>query len=474
MRNSHAARYNRAYPLAYVLTLSAMLGIFSGCGGGIYGPKQPLPDVVDGCEYEILMGPFPPVILHCDEVHDLGTVRSDARVEIRVGETAEATHLDLSGFRNLLALRIDNSNIKTLDLSRNGTLTDVQLNMPGLVDLRLPAMQSGAVTLRNMPKLTELDTSGTRFHSLSLSGVLGFDVNRLLAHTEIRYLELSQLDLAEINLAHLENLQSLSINSFEFQGLNLPAQPISVRVSGDSVKELDLSGGIVRGVVLYSTAIHSLTLSEYDFGTVEVTNHKAATLKISGEKSAPNLEISGGEIENLDLQEHNNLTQLSVIDAPATTQIILPSDAPLTKIDLKNLSLSELDIPGYRTLERLDIQYVPLMQLTAGLLNNLYELNLVDTSISQIPLSSMPNLARLEIAEHGLSGLDFSANLSLNYIRLLRVYGFAELDLPHLNSLGYLWILTSDLSCDSMRKIADQYSGLGEGNFYLSDLHNCD
>ncbi|MCR6650057.1 MAG: hypothetical protein NVV73_00540 [Cellvibrionaceae bacterium] len=363
-----------------------------------------------------------------------------------------------------------------------------------MVDLRLPATQINSVALRNMPELTELDSSGIHVQILKLSGELGFDVTSLLAHNEIRNLELERLELAELNLTPFKNLQFLSISDFESLNLILPVQPIDVRFSGGSVKELDLSSGIVRSVVLNSTAIHLLELPDQDFGSVQVTNHNAATLKITGGASIPVLEITDGEIETLDvidfsslqklslsggkigrlnLQENKNLTQLSVLESLATTQITLPPDAPITEIDLHNLSLSDLDIPGYRTLRRLDIQYVPLTQLTMGMLNNLHELSLVGTSLSEISLGAMPNLATLEIIEHELSGLDLSGNHNVTNLSLLDVYGFTELDLPHL-SLVYLSILESDLSCESLQKIADQFAGLGEsGHLYLTDLSRC-
>lgn len=493
MQNSQPTSYKSAYPLACILILSGMFGLFSGCGGKP-GPKEPLPQAVDGCEYQILMGPFPTTVLHCDEAHALGAVRSDARVEIRVSETAKVTHLDLGGFRNLLALRIDNSNIKTLDLSSNSTLADVQLNMPGLVDLRLPATEINSVALRNMPELTELDSSGTQFQILKLSGELGFDEASLLAHTEIRDLELGRLELAELDLTPFKNLQSLSISDCEFMNLTLPAQPIDLWISEGSIKELDLSSGTVRRVVLNSTAIQWLKLADQDFGSVQVTNHKAATLKITGGESVPVLEITDGEIEALDvddfsslqklslsggkighlnLQENKNLTQLSVLDSLATTQITLPPDAPITEINLQNISLSDLDMPGYRTLIRLDIQYVPLTQLTMEILNGLHELSLAGTLLSEISLSAMPNLVTLEIREHELSGLDLSSNHNVTTLSLLDVHGFTELDLSHLGLVD-LSILGSDLSCESLQKIADQFSGLGEsGNLYLADLGSC-
>ena len=471
MRNSHAIGYKRAYPLAHVLILSGIFGLFSGCGGESW-TREPLPEV-NGCEYDVSRDSLSPAILICDEIHDLGSVSSDRWIEIRVRETAEATHLNLSGFSNLATLKIDNGNIKALDLSRNSDLHDVELDMPGLVDLRLPAIQIGTVSLRNMPMLTELDTSGTQFNRLSLGGNLGFDVRSLLAHAEIWSLVLSQLDLTEIDLAQLENLEALSLFDCEFQDLNWPTQLRELWISGGSTTELDLSGGRVRSVTLTSTAIQSLRLSEYEFGMVQVTNHNAETLKISGEKSAITLNIAGGKIENLDLQEINHLKELSVFDALAATQIILPSGAPLTKIELKNLSLSELDIPSYENLKRLDIQYVPITNLTGGILNNLSELNLVGTSLTEIPLSTMPNLSTLEVAEHELSGLDLSGNRNITFLGLLDVHGFTELDLSHLG-LVYLSIEESDLSCDSLQAIADQSSALREGGYlYLADLSRC-
>lgn len=471
MRNFHAIGYKRAYPLVYVLILFGILGLFSGCGGESW-TREALPEV-NGCEYDVFRDFLSPAILICDEVHDLGSVSSDRWIEIRVRETAEATHLNLSGFRNLATLKIDNGNIKALDLSRNSDLHDIQLDMPGLVDLRLPAMQIGTVSLRNMPMLTELDTSGTQFNRLSLGGNLGFDVKSLLAHTEIWSLVLSQLDLTEINLAQLENLEALSLFDCEFQDLNWPTQLRELWISGGSTTELDLSGGRVHRVTLTSTAIQSLRLSEYESGIIQVTNHNAETLKVSGEKSTITLGITGGKIENLDLQENNNLKELSVIDALATAQIILPSDAPLTEIALKNLSLSELDIPSYETLKRLDIQYVPMTNLTGGILNNLSELNLVGTSLTEIPLSTMPNLSTLQIAEHELSSLDLSGNRNITFLWLLDVHGFTDLDLSHLG-LIYLSIKESDLSCDSLQTVADQFAALREsGHLYLGDLSRC-
>jgi hypothetical protein len=471
MRNSHAIGYKRAYPLAYVLILSGIFGLFSGCGGESW-TREPLPEV-NGCEYDVSRDSLSPAILICDEVHDLGAVSSDRWIEIRVRETAEATHLNLSGFSNLATLKIDNGNIKALDLSRNSDLHDVELDMPGLVDLRLPAIQIGTVSLRNMPMLTELDTSGMRINRLILGGNLGFDVKSLLSHTEIWDLALSQLDLTEINLAQLVNLEALSLFDCEFQDLNWPTQLRELWISGGGTTELDLSGGRVRRVTLTSTAIQSLRLSEYEFGLIQVTNHNAEALKISGENSATTLKITGGKIEHLDLRENNTLKELSIIDTLAVKQIILPFDAPLVEIDLKNLSLRELDIPSYETLKRIDIQYVPLTDLNAGILDNLSELNLVGTTLTEIPLSTMPNLSTLQIAEHKLSGLDLSGNRNITYLGLLDVRGFTEVDLPHLG-LVYLSIVDSDLSCDSLQQIADQFSGLWQGGYlHLPDLDRC-
>lgn len=102
-----------------------------------------------------------------------------------------------------------------------------------------------------------------------------------------------------------------------------------------------------------------------------------------------------------------------------------------------------------------------------------HELSLAGTSLSEISLGAMPNLANLEIIEHELSGLDLSGNHNVTNLSLLDVYGFTELDLSHL-SLVNLSILESDLSCESLQKIADQFAGLGEsGHLYLTDLSRC-
>lgn len=487
-----AIRLTRFHHATRALTLCGLLGLLSACGGKNLSPGGP--PQVEGCDFQTTSQFLAGYVLVCDQLHDLDAARPFAQIfELQIKETADVEHVDLSGFHKLVNLTITNGNIKTLNLSGNTALQDIELNMQGLTHLELPAIQIHTMSLINLPALTELDSSLTQFQILSLSGDLGFDVNSLLSHTEIWSLQLSRINLEGLDLVQMENLKYLQLSDCEYQDLQLPIKKdLELTISGGGTSELDISSTQLAGITLISSQIQTLKVPDLDFVSIKLQSHKATSLSVIDGEAISSLQIIGGDIqsieteslpalqhltlyqaniERLNLQANEGLVMLSVRNTP-TREIVLPDSASITEIDLQNIQLTELHIPGYSTLETLFIMDAPITLLTTGTLPNLHNVYLEKTSLNDLPLESLPNLSKLDILDHQLTQLNLSSNPKLQSLYLSNVSGFTELDLSHLNLNG-LWIVESDLSCNSLQTIQAQNSGLGEEEFYLSDLTGC-
>lgn len=320
---------------------------------------------------------------------------------------------DLTGiedFISLVALRCNDNQLTTLDLSSNADLSYLECwgNQLTSIDLSQNQMLDYLYCMDN--QLINIDLTA----------------NTALVVLRLDYNQLTSLDLTNnINLVYLDFFESQLTTIDLSQNTNL----IELRCGFNQLTNLDLS---------QNTNLEYLYCQNNLIASIDLTQCTNLELLFSPEN----------QIANIDLTQNINLTELYTGDN-YLTDIDLSNNPNLINLRIDNNLLYLLDL-AYQ-----DIQYVNCSnnQITDLIIDSdsLRELFCGNNPISIFDATPHHNLEMLEIFNAGLFSIDLSQNQNLWFLSIGENPDLWNLDLSNNTSLEHLDVWTNSLSNLDMR-----------------------
>lgn len=362
---------------------------------------------------------------------------------------------DLTGiewFTNLRVLDCSDQQIKTLDLSHNTALEELECYWNyGVTELDLSKNEALRILNCANTSISRLDLSHNRaLTSLSCGGtpITSLDLSN---HSEIVEVYcVGGGSLRQINLSGCSKLVTLSCPEQELTSLNLSdcAELRVLNVRDNQLSSLDLS--------------HNPKLTDLD----------CAINRISSFNLSYNAQLTSCNIDN-NAPVSLNLGTIPLKEFSFTTRYDVPSSLKITAPVLESLEVGQSS--NYSDLQHLDLSQcgnLVTLELGRGRTGE------YSPALTEIDLSVLPRLKNLYISsENELTSLDLSANPELERLSLVLV-DISELDLSANTKLASIFIgscaklesldlskLTSLSTLDLDRNSGLRYLNLGDNPY---------
>ena len=234
---------------------------------------------------------------------------------------------DLTGieyFTELTVLDVTNSELTTVDLSKNTKLEDLNLNNNKLVELDLSRNTKLASLSCDNNKLTNLDLSklpdleglncyGNKLKELSLSNNLKLDSlrcggNELVSLDLSKNIKLKNLYCSDCGLSSLDLSNQPKLLHLFLKGNNISVLDLSnnkklgyVNLSGNKLKELDLRNSHLYELDCSDNQLENIYYKAPDLYKFICSNNKLKTLDLTTTTKMYDLQCQGNEIDKLDI-----------------------------------------------------------------------------------------------------------------------------------------------------------------------------
>ena len=340
-------------------------------------------------------------VLDCIKKSSLKTVdltRNTALEELNLSGCG-ITELDLSKNEALRILNCANMSISRLDLSHNRAL----------VKLTCDQMAITSLDLSNNPEIMEVYCSG---YSSSIRSSLR-QIN-LSGCSKLQTLECSSQQLTSLNLSDCSDLRKLEIYYNQISSLDLSHNPklTNLQCYSNRIPSLNLS---------YNAALTSINIDKNPLTTLNLGTIPVKGLSVRTEYTEiSSLKITAPVLQTLTVIEAsgNNQRYLDISDCGALTSLTLGG---VSSYDGHSPDISELDLSAQTRLKSLSI---------------------FGTSLISLDLSHNPELESLSLNGLGLlNDLDISTNVKLSSLKLQYCSAIERLDLSIYPSLNSLYLL---------------------------------
>ena len=309
------------------------------------------------------------------------------------------TVLDLSKNEALRILDCTSTGISRLDLSHNRALVKLTCDQTSITSL----------DLSDNPEIAEVYCSG---YSSTVRSLLR-QIN-LSGCSKLEVLNCAKQQLTSINLSDCPNLRKLEVYYNQISSLDLSHNPklANLQCYSNQISSLNLS---------YNAALTSININENPLTTLNLGTIPLKELSLTTEYTGiSSLKISAPALETLGIGEDSgdNLQRLDISDCGALTTLTLGS-AYSSGI---SPAISELDLSAQRRLKNLYVYH--------------------GTNIASLDLSYNPELEILSLNGVGLlADLDISTNVKLSSLSLQYCSAIERLDLSIYPSLSSLKLL---------------------------------
>lgn len=352
----------------------------------------------------------------------------------------------ITAFKHLAYLSCGSNDIRSIDLSKNTELTDLNFSNNKLTSLDISALVNLKRLICSMNKLTVLDVSHNKLTLLDCS------------YNQLSDLDISaNKDLSALTCSHNPSLTKIYIaadiipgNGWEKDAsakwVNRPPVVVSgspgntgsgakepiVSIPDANFKAALIAAGVDKnndGIIQESEAIEVVM--------IDVSNKSVTSLEgISAFKNLHNLDCSGNNLTTLDITNNERLTtlycsdnQLTILDVSKNVNLesLFVTGNNLTSIDVsKNTALTylicgrnqitSLDIHNNTKLTHFKCDRNKIGSLDVSSLVFLESLGCEKTQISSLDLSKNQKLTSLECWDSNLRELDVSGNTELSSI----------------------------------------------------------
>jgi|GEM_PF-3468636 len=344
-------------------------------------------------------------------------------------------------FKNLKELRcINNSNLTSLDLSKNTALTELICigtkltsldlsNNTALTKLDCYENQLRSLDLGENKVLTELDCHGNQLPSLDLS-----------KNTALIELNCYNNQLTNINLSENTALTELNCDKNQLPSLDLSKNTSLTELNCDrnQLTGLDLSGNADL-TILYCCE-NQLTSLDVSKNTALIKlicfNNQLTNLNLGDNTALTKLICDNNQLISLDLSKNTNLDELECSNNKIT-KLDLSKNTVLINLYCKNNRLTSLDVSNNAALKLLVCSNNKLINLDVSKNTALNLLICNNDNLTKLDLKNNINLGGLYCSENQLANLDLSQNAYLQQLECHSNY-LTNLNLSNNTRLYYL------------------------------------
>lgn len=375
-------------------------------------------------------------VLNCSENSSLKTLdisSNTALVELNC-RWCKITNLDLSKNVALKILNCYSCNLKKLDVSNNPLLTSLKCDENPLTSLDL-SHNSEIIELSCCGFANWKETDTNRIRVLNLKGC-----------TKLQKLSCYKQLLASLNLSDCVSLTELYLSTNVLLGLDLShnTKLSKLDCGNNRIPSLNLSHNtsLTTCAISYnplSTINVGGVLSSLEFKTDEGTYKESTTLDIIATK-LESVSISSSQLKGIDFSNSTTLKSVSLVVSPLSELDLSPLPN-LTSVYIQASSLRALDLRNNPQLSSLTCYYCKTLS-EVNLPNNEMFTTAKFDNCKQIPsvdFAVTPNLQSISIRTcTAWNSLDLSSNLSLKEITLYECGSLNYIDLgdnPYLKDL---------------------------------------
>ena len=329
---------------------------------------------------------------------------------------------DLTGIENFTALTkltINHTKVKTLDLSGNKMLKDVDCSNNELEELNI----------RENSALTNLWCEGNQLKSLDVSNnsnlqVLYCHTNDLTSLDASNLRSLKKLDCSHNRLKSLDVSNDKALTHLWTHLNNLPSIDVS---SNPALSVLWSYGNPIKTIDVSKNAkLTSLDCSQNGLSTVDVSNNKSlnylkcqknqiTALDVTNNPSLKGLTCYGNQLTELDLTKNTGLTALDCHDNQLT-ELNLDANKKLEDIYCNNNEIKTLDASNKKSLSDLDCSNNQLTELTVENNKLMKTLLCQDNALPTLDLTTTTSLRKLDCKNNELTSLNLEKNTALNIL----------------------------------------------------------
>ena len=453
-----------------ILTLTALLFVFFGCNESDDGmEKLPMEDFTDREFKSYLLDNF-----DTDKDGIVSVAEAEAVTEMNIPNNA--LYLDgIQYFTQLKVLKCLNSQLSTLDLSKNINLEELDCSENNLSSLVLPetsklkvvkcrnafiSLSPWSVNFTGEPVPALLDFSGNpMLETLDCSSNEGITSLDLTKCTELRYLNYSGCSVTTLDLGSCRGLKTLYCDNLENVTLSNIVKLDELNMSGSNhVKNLNLKDLNVAKLVCSRSSVSSIDVSDNTSIKEIYADDCSSLITFVAENSFL-------ETVSLEIRNSSQLTLLNLKNCKNLKSLNLRF---YDKYGIRMEGDVDLDISGCTTLTTLYINYLHSLNATgctALKIINCYGM------ISSINVDKCSSLETLKFENSAISS---PVNVSdCKALKVLRLHGsFADLDLSENTLLDSLTCSApvTELKFGNLTKL--KYLFLGGCSFSYFDISN--
>ncbi len=301
---------------------------------------------------------------------------------------------DLKGvefFTNLTELEVEWTHIKSLDLSSNTALKE--LNVTGTEELEsLNISKNTALEFLNVDntKLSALDVSHLKGLKHLYCANLGLGTLDISQNTALIHLYCEGNQLTTLDVSNHKALTNLSCSDNNLTSLEISNNPelVFLMIDNNQITSLDISNNV---------KLWAIEIKNNKIGNIDVSKHTELNRFYCDNCGLSNIDVSKNTKLELFTCSNNNLGNLD-----------LSNNTELTELDCSGTNLTELDLSANLKLELLTCNNNQLQTIDFSKNSSLRYLECTNNKITSFKYPEVASLLSMYCSNNQLTNVDFS------------------------------------------------------------------
>lgn len=370
----------------------------------------------------------------------------------------------------------DNTELTSLDLSKNPNLTHLTVSNTAITDLNVANTALFELNVTSLWNLQKLDITNVPLTYLQVNSETIEEID-LSTNTQLEYLDVTGCHkLASLNLYNCPELTTFRASNTQIEQLMFTSNTKLSSLMLDSNEKLtylDLTGcESVKSVDLESNnKIEILMLGGTGVTTVDTSSLENLWM----------LNVTNTNIETLDLSQNTKLSSLNSSDASLKslrvnaeplTSLNVTKNTGLQELTVKNCSgLSKLDLSKNTELATLELQNTAIKELSLANNTKLESLNITGcNSMTTVDIAQCAVLKDIYIKDSAVDDIQFYNSLAAENIDIINCDSFTGMIMAANEDTPYALKNIKIEDCNAITMLILSYMP----NFETIDLSGCD
>lgn len=322
------------------------------------------------------------------------------------------SEIDISHFKNLEELFVNNNQLTKLDMSNNKKLDFVECSENKIKDIDVSMLSELNVLGCADNELTYLDVSNnSKLQSLNCACNKLPSIN-VSKNPDLEYLQVNQCGFTSIDVSKNLKLRDLYVGANSISTLDISKNELLVELecSDNKLTSLDISNNpLLANISVSDNNLEKIDVSKCKSLTyLNIARNKITKLDVTKNTALDNLDISCEKLDSINLSKNTELRYFSAISCDLPS-IDVSKNTALEQLELSCNKLTSLDVTNLANLSVLVVNNNDLTSLDLSKNEKLSIVMMEENQLKDVKFAKHPDLKVVTAYNNQIATMDLSA-----------------------------------------------------------------